>query len=161
MNTQTSIALAIIASLAAAPADAGPKPIKGRYKCVGTITSYFTNDAGILVSPKWSAPIAAKMSVTKGAGTFYLDVLTQGSQVSIQGIFPRTYAPGFDLIMSDYSSKLLKQYACGCNIWLFRSSGQGTQNKNGRKVAISIHQQWNDSYSMPDKNDDYTLSCKR
>lgn len=156
--SKTAITAAVLAALITTPAMAGPKPIKGAYKCKGTVTKSVFIDS--MDSGPREYKIKAKMLVFSTQGEFYIDVLTKGHQVSMLGAVPTQYAPNFEPQFSDSNSHL-KGTAQGCMIKRLFMFGSGEQNKNGRKAFFSIRQFYWCLNSSNAYEDDYKLACKR
>ena len=139
---------------------AAPKPVKGRYKCNGTVTTAVSvyslgGDLGSVTNP-----IKAKLVVAKG-GSFDLDVTTSGHQVSIIGTLPASYSPSFKPLFGSLSNKRYKEDSCGCLIDTLLMSGTGSQNKNGRNVTLIIEQEWYGYRGNGIYTDTYNLTCKK
>ena len=157
MNSKTAIALAIVAALATAPAYAKPKPIKGTYKCKGTVS--VSSSIGAFSSGQSIYGIKGKLGVKRQ--TFALAVTTAGQQVLIAGTFPSDYQPTFVPSFA-YENGGFKALTAGCPVYGLRTSGTGAQTRNGRKVDIDFTQSYQCGLSSSIlRVDRYRMTCKR
>ncbi len=154
--SKTPIICALVMALGAGPALAGPKAIKGQYRCAGNrslelSSGWFTTGTKVY-------PISAKMAVTRRQ--YAIDVLTSRHEVTLDGYFPQQYSPTFKLGFGPALSAN-KGREAGCLIKEMYARGTGTQNKNGRKVSLDINLEYFCLGSTTLYTDRYQLNCKR
>lgn len=153
---KTTVTAAVLVAMMTGQAVAGPKPIKGKYKCKGTVD--VSASIGGFTTGTSSYAVKAKLGVVRQS--FALGVTTPGHGVLMAGIFPSEYNAYFTPLFAQENSTY-KSMTSSCNVASFRMSGTGTQNRNGRKVDLDFTQTYSCYWSSAVYTDRYRLACKR
>ena len=156
--SKTAITVAVLAAIITTPAMAGPKPIKGRYKCKGTAVEKFN---GLTLSTKIKAK-AVTIQHGDARKELGIDVLTRGRQISFFAYAPDEYLATFKPEMKTWENWGYRNSSCACLADPdMTEDGLVSQNKNGRKFSIDVTQTWHEWKNPSIHSDRYILTCKR